>query len=367
MSAAGEPISTTWVQAEHRYPVQVGSGLRRALPEHLPEQASQVLLVHARALADAASALAEQVRGTGRSVVLFEMPDGEAAKELPVIARAWAQLGEHAFTRSDVVVGLGGGAVTDAAGFIAAAWLRGVGVVHLPTTLLGMVDAAVGGKTGINTEAGKNLVGAFHSPLAVLCDLELLRTLPPADLRAGMAEVIKVGFVADTRILDLIEADPGAALTPEGALLAELVHRAITVKAEVVGADLREAGRREILNYGHTLAHAIENAESYRWRHGDAVAVGMVFAAELAHRTGSVDDVLVARHRRILQAVGLPVTYSGAPWEQVALVMRRDKKARAGTLRFVVLEGLGQPARLHGPAEQVLIDCYAAIGAQPAR
>ncbi|MGC0250766.1 3-dehydroquinate synthase [Pseudactinotalea sp. Z1748] len=359
-------MNTIWVDAEHRYPVQVGTGLRTALPGHLPGAAAQVLLVYARALGGAAADLADQVRATGRSVVPMELPDGEAAKELPVIARAWDLLGEHAFTRTDVVVGLGGGAVTDAAGFIAASWLRGVGVVHLPSTLLGMVDAAVGGKTGINTAAGKNLVGAFHSPLAVLCDTDLLGTLPEADLRAGMAEVVKCGFIADPAILELIESDPAAALDPAGAVLTELVHRAITVKARVVSADLREADQREILNYGHTLAHAIENAESYRWRHGDAVAVGMVFAAELAWRTGHLGADVLERHRRVLRSLGLPIHYDGAPWTRLAEAMRRDKKARGGVLRFVILEGTGAPVRLQGPDEEELVAAFESVSSSGA-
>lgn len=354
-------MSTIEVDADRRYPVLVGSGVRRQVADHVPEGAAQVLLVHPAALVDEAEQLGQQVRGSGPQVVLLEVPDGEAAKDLEVIAGGWDLLGQHAFTRSDVVIALGGGAVTDAAGFIAATWLRGVEVIQVPTTLLAMVDAAVGGKTGINTSAGKNLVGSFHSPLAVLCDLQMLATLPPADLRAGLAEVIKCGFIADPQILDLVQADPAAALDPGSSVLAELVQRSISVKAQVVSADLREADQREILNYGHTLAHAIENAESYRWRHGDAVAVGMVFAAEVAHRAGRLGAADLNRHRRVLTAVGLPTSYTGATWDRLLTAMRRDKKARAGTLRLVVLEGVGHPARLHGPDPQVLQEAFRAV------
>lgn len=354
-------MSTILIDADRRYPVLVGTGVREQLVDHLPGGAAQVLLVHPGALTSVAGEMAEQVRESGRQVVLLEVPDGEAAKELSVIAGGWDLLGRHAFARTDVVIALGGGAVTDAAGFMAATWLRGVEVIQVPTTLLAMVDAAVGGKTGINTAAGKNLVGSFHSPAAVLCDLQMLITLPPADLRAGMAEVIKCGFIADPHILALVQRDPDAALEPTSPELAELVHRSITVKAEVVAADLREADRREILNYGHTLAHAIENAESYRWRHGDAVAVGMVFAAELACRTGHLSAADLDRHRQVLHAVGLPTTYAGAPWQALLTAMRRDKKSRAGTLRFVVLEGIGRPVRLSGPDPQVLEEAFGAI------
>ncbi len=358
-------MSTIWVRAEHDYPVQVQPGARAQVADHLPADAAQVLLVHPRVLQSTATELTARIGATGRRVHTLPMPDGEDAKDLAVISGAWDLLGEHAFTRSDVIVALGGGAVTDAAGFIAATWLRGVPVLHLPTTLLGMVDAAVGGKTGINTTAGKNLVGSFHSPVAVLCDVEMLTTLPPDDLRAGLAEVIKCGFIADPQILTMIEHDPGAAQAPGGAVLAELIRRAIAVKAQVVSADLREADRREFLNYGHTLAHAIENAEEYRWRHGDAVAVGMVFAAELGHRTGHLDASGLDRHRDVLTAVGLPTTYRGASWERLLTAMRRDKKTRAGTLRFVVLDEIGRPTRVEGPQEQVLRACYEAVSPSP--
>ncbi|MFD0788343.1 3-dehydroquinate synthase family protein, partial [Micromonospora azadirachtae] len=198
----------------------------------------------------------------------------------------WDRLGEAGFTRTDAVVGVGGGAVTDLAGFVAACWLRGVRWVPVATSLLGMVDAAVGGKTGINTAAGKNLVGAFHPPVGVICDLATLDSLPPADLAAGLAEVVKCGFIADPVILDLVEANPAAAVDPTGAVTRELIERAIRVKADVVSGDLRESGVREVLNYGHTLAHAIEKVEGYRWRHGHAVAVGVVYAGALARLAG---------------------------------------------------------------------------------
>src|SRR5262249_1295282 len=216
----------------------------------------------------------------------LEVPDAEAGKDIEVAAQCWEALGAANFTRTDGVVGVGGGAVTDGAGFVAACWLRGVPVVQVPTSLLGMVDAAIGGKTGVNTAAGKNLVGAFHPPVGVLCDLSTLDTLPAAELTTGLAEVVKYGFIADPAILDAIEPDPAAAADPRGAVLPELVVRSVRVKACVVAQDLRESGLREILNYGHTLAHAIENVEGYAWRHGHAVSVGLVFAAALARLAG---------------------------------------------------------------------------------
>jgi 3-dehydroquinate synthase len=256
--------------------------------------------------------------------------------------------------------------VTDLAGFVAATWMRGIDVVFVPTTLLGMVDAAVGGKTGINTPEGKNLVGAFHHPSGVVCDLDALATLPANDLRAGMAEVVKCGFVSDTAILDLVEGDPAAAVDLRSPLLADLVERAVRVKADVVSADFREAGLREVLNYGHTFGHAVETVERYEWRHGAAVSVGMVYAAELARLAGRLDEVAVARHRAVLGALGLPTTYRGDRWPQLLEVMRRDKKNRGALLRFVVLDRIGRPSRLEGPDPSLLHAAYAEISREAA-
>jgi 3-dehydroquinate synthase len=239
--------------------------------------------------------------------------------------------------------------------------------VHVPTTLLAMVDAAVGGKTGLNTAEGKNLVGAFHEPAGVLCDLTTLRTLPHPELVSGLAEVVKCGFIADPAILDVVEGSRTAATTPGTAELAELVTRAVRVKAEVVSADLKESGGsaghpgREALNYGHTLGHAIERAEDYRMRHGEAVAIGMVFVAELARLAGRLDEATAERHRATLASVGLPTTYAGASWEQLLATMRIDKKSRGDLLRFVVLDGLARPAVLEGPPQQWLESAFAAV------
>jgi 3-dehydroquinate synthase len=224
-----------------------------------------------------------------------------------------------------------------------------------------MVDAAVGGKTGINTDAGKNLVGAFHQPAAVLIDLATLETLPRNELVAGMAEIVKAGFIADPVILDLIEADPEAALDPTGTVLAELIRRAVAIKAEVVAADEKESQLREILNYGHTLAHAIERRERYQWRHGAAVSVGLVFAAELGRLAGRLDDDTADRHRSILTSLGLPVTYDADALPQLLEYMAGDKKTRAGVLRFVVLDGLAKPGRLEGPDPSLLAAAYAEV------
>ena len=343
------------------YDVVVGHDLAGHLPAMLGEAVQRVAFLYDGTLGELAQPIVDSLVDC-YDVLALGLPPGEGGKNAGVVTDLWEALGAAGFTRSDVVVTFGGGATTDLGGFVAATWLRGVRVIHLPTTLLGMVDAAVGGKTGINTAEGKNLVGAFHSPRAVLCDLDTLATLPPEDHVAGLAEVVKCGFIADPRILELVEADGGAAARDHRSpVLAELVRRAVEVKADVVSADLREQGRREFLNYGHTLAHAIELGEDFRWRHGDAVAVGMVFAAELARAAGRLSADDVARHRRVLLALGLPTTYRQDRWPQLLEAMGRDKKTRGSMLRFVLLDGVGSPGRLEGPDPALLEQAYAAL------
>jgi 3-dehydroquinate synthase len=342
------------------YPVLVGTDLLGELPALLPG-ATRVAVLHPPTLPALADRVAAVLREHGLATQLIEVPDGEDAKRLDVAGRCWDLLGDAGFTRSDAVVGVGGGATTDLAGWVAAAWLRGVRVVHVATSLAGMVDAAVGGKTGINTARGKNLVGAFHPPAGVLCDLATLATMPAADYAAGLGEVVKCGFIADPVILELLERDPASAVAPGNPVERELVERSVRVKAEVVGADLTEQGRREILNYGHTLGHAIERAENYRWRHGAAVSVGLVYAAALGRRLGRLDDATADRHRALLQALGLPVSYASEAYDALLATMRVDKKARGNRLRFIVLDGLAQPVAVDDPDPAVLAAAYAEV------
>jgi len=350
------------VRGASPYPVVVGAGVRGELAATVTSLgAARALIVHQPTLASQAEEVRAALVAGGVDAHRIEVPDAEEGKSLAVLGFCWEVCGSVGLTRGDVVVSLGGGAVTDLAGFVAATWMRGVRVVHVPTTLLAMVDAAVGGKTGINTSAGKNLVGAFHEPSAVLVDLTTLRTLPTAELVAGSAEIVKTGFIADPVILELIERDPVAALDPAGDVLPELVRRSIQVKADVVAADLRESHLREILNYGHTLGHAVEHREGYRWRHGAAVSVGLVFAAELARAAGRLDDATADRHRAVLSSVGLPVGYEPGVLPELLETMRGDKKSRSGTLRFVVLDGLAKPGRLEGPDPELLDTAYAAL------
>jgi 3-dehydroquinate synthase len=348
------------VPGDRPYDVLIGRDLVPELPA-LIDGAVRTAVLFAAPLAERAGAVAAAIEKADIRPTVIEVPDAEEGKSIGVAARCWDELGAAGFTRTDVVIGVGGGAVTDLAGFVAASWLRGVRWVPVPTSLLGMVDAAVGGKTGVNIAAGKNLVGAFHPPAGVLCDLDALDALPAADLVAGLAEVVKCGFIADPAILEAIEADPAAAADPRSAVLAELVERAVRVKARVVGADLRESGLREILNYGHTLGHAIEKRERYGWKHGHAVAVGLVYAAELSRLSGRLDDPTAARHRSVLELLGLPTGYEPDAWPDLLAAMRVDKKTRADTLRFVVLDGLGKPGVLAGPSEETLANAYAEV------
>ncbi|PYI67426.1 3-dehydroquinate synthase [Arthrobacter livingstonensis] len=361
MNELNTVIKVTGTAPTDNYDVVVGRGLLANLPELLGERVKRVLVIHPRALRATGEAVREDLAAAGFTSLTAEIPDAEEGKHIQVASFCWQVLGQNDFTRSDAIVAVGGGAVTDVAGFVAATWLRGVKVVHLPTSLLGMVDASVGGKTGINTAEGKNLVGAFHPPAGVLVDLDTLDTLPPNELLSGMAEVVKCGFIADPAILELIEANPEAVKDPRSDVLRELIERAITVKARVVSEDLTETGLRETLNYGHTLGHAIEHAERYSWRHGAAVSVGMMFAAELARSVGRLSDDDADRHRRILDQLGLPLTYRRDRWQALLDGMRRDKKTRGDLLRFVVLDGIGRPGILEVPDPSLLFAAYQEI------
>jgi 3-dehydroquinate synthase len=357
-----DDISRIEVGGPAPYPVLIGHGLLGELAALLGD-AARVAVIHPPTLRATADAVRTDLGRSGYDTQLIEVPDGEDAKKLEVAGFCWDVLGQVGFTRSDAIVGLGGGATTDLAGWVAAAWLRGVTVVQVATTLAGMVDAAIGGKTGINTARGKNLVGAFHPPAGVVCDLATLETLPPNDYVAGLAEVVKCGFIADPAILDLIEADPSAAAKPGSAVERELVERSVRVKAHVVAEDLTEKGLREILNYGHTLGHAIERAERYRWRHGAAVSIGLVYAAALGRLLGRLDDATADRHRAVLESLGLPTSYAADAFPGLLDTMRIDKKARGSRLRFIVLDGLARPVAVDDPDPAVLAAAYSEVSA----
>jgi 3-dehydroquinate synthase len=348
-------------RGEKDYEILLGRGLLDELAGTIGNSVKKVLLVYPEPLEVSAQAVAETLTASGKSVWQFPVADGESAKTDRWLTIAWSSLGQAEFSRSDAVVSLGGGSTTDLAGFIAATWLRGIKVVHVPTTLLAIVDASIGGKTGINTQEGKNLVGAFHDPHAVLADLDTLETLPKVELGSGFGEIIKCGFIKDPVILDLIEENTAEAIDIRSDRFFELVQRTIQVKVDTVGSDFKESGTREFLNYGHTLGHAIELAEHYKMKHGHAVAIGMCFVAELARSTGRLDDSTADRHKEILKRIGLPTTYSKDRWSALYTGMQIDKKSRGGILRFVVLDGLGKPGMLEAPTEELLYSAFLEI------
>jgi 3-dehydroquinate synthase len=335
-----EQTSELEVSGANAYGVRVGRGIRFDAGELLGSDVRRVLIVHQPTLAAAAAELRESL--TDRyEVLLAEVPDAEAAKRVEVAAFCWQIMGQADFTRSDAVIGFGGGAATDLAGFVAA---------------------TIGGKTGINTAEGKNLVGAFYAPAGVLCDLDTLDALPRNDLLAGYAEIVKAGFIWAPEILDNVEGDLDAATDVHGPVFRRNLELAIDMKAKVVSEDFREAGLREILNYGHTLGHAIEHAERYQWRHGAAVSVGMVFAAELARLSGRLHDDVVDRHRSILTSLTLPITYPSGRWQTLLATMQRDKKTRGNTLRFIVLDDIARPTVMQAPDPSLLFAAYQEIG-----
>lgn len=344
------------------YRVHIGAGVRAELAA-LAADAHRVAIIHPPTLRGAAD---ELVRVVGERCLRLEVPDAEAAKTAKTLASCWDALADAGFTRSDLIVGLGGGATTDLAGFVAASWLRGVGYVAVPTSVLGMVDAAVGGKTGINLAAGKNLVGAFWEPKAVLCDLDLVGTLPASEVSSGMAEIIKCGFIADPEIVRLVGESASESVDVASARFAELVRRAVQVKATVVAGDLRERTSsggevgREALNYGHTLGHAIEANEGYTWRHGPAIAVGMVWMAEVSRRLLGLSDDAVELHRELFSSVGLPTCYAG-DWFRLRELMNLDKKARGTALRLIGLPSIGVVEVIANPDETVLADAYRTV------
>lgn len=319
------------------------------------ESTSKVVLVSDESL-DAQHCQVESILvSRGVSLKSLRIPSGERAKDISVLSSLWDFLGEEGVTRSDMLIGLGGGSTTDLVGFAAATWMRGIRYINIPTTLLAMVDASVGGKTAINSPFGKNLVGAFHMPTSILIDPGFLKTLPGFELSNGCAEIIKCGFIKDEMILDLFEKDEYD--------YPELIRRAIAVKEGFVQADPTEthSGVREILNYGHTLGHALEKRLNYEMSHGQAIAIGMMFVAEVSRALGLIDDSIVDRHRRLLSRVGLSTTISGVNWNDVLPDMTRDKKNRAGKLRFIVLRGIGSAEVIEDIDMKVLESAYAKV------
>lgn len=321
------------VVAGVKRPVYVGSGSDLVIASLPAVRAAEKVFVVSHPSLDP---IAGRIVRSLEVAELVMIPEGEATKSLDVVASVYERLAEAAAHRHDLVIGVGGGVVTDLAGFVASTYNRGMPVIQVPTTLLGMVDAAIGGKTGVNLPAGKNLVGTFHQPAAVVCDTSFLSTLPAPELTAGLAEVAKYGFIAEPALLDVL--DRGMSAVHES--IDDLVLTSARIKCDVVGRDERESGVREILNYGHTFAHAIEVTSGYgSIRHGEAVSLGMMAAAHLAAVLGRLDEASVDRHRGVLEAVGLPVRAS-LEIDELERAWMRDKKYRGG-VRFVLLSRLG--------------------------
>jgi 3-dehydroquinate synthase len=319
----------------------VGRALLARLDELLPDLpgAAKALIVTHPGISSLAAPVAAALERAGLGVTLAEVPEGEGSKTLAQADRLYGLLAGAGAHRRDLVVSVGGGVLSDLCGFVAATYHRGMPVVHVPTTLLAQVDAAIGGKTGVNTAHGKNLVGAVHQPVAVVCDIDVLNGLPQEELVSGLAEVCKYGFIAAPDLLELLEKRGPEILGRDPELLEEIVATCVAIKAAVVARDERESGERAHLNYGHTFGHAIEHSSGLR--HGEAISVGMVCAACLASELGLLGDDTVALHLRLLGSLGLPVT-TELQIDELEGIWRHDKKYD-GEVRFVVLEGLGRP------------------------
>jgi 3-dehydroquinate synthase len=341
------------VVSEHSYSILVGCSWQQELSRQVNER-TRVAIVCSSAMRSRIGF----IDAPDVEIHLMEIPDGEAGKEAKTLESLWDQLAKAGFTRSDLLVAIGGGATTDIAGFAAATWLRGIDWLAIPTTLAGMVDAAVGGKTGMNSAFGKNLVGSFHSPVEVLVDTKWLETLPDRDFAAGLAEVVKCGFIADREILTLLSGRSLSEIRSSKKLIEELILRSVQIKAHVVGVDFREGFAREVLNYGHTLGHAVELHSKYALRHGEAVSIGLVFVAELAHQKGILSEELVALHRSLLHRLGLPTTYPARAWDELLPMLSLDKKTRGKTVRFVAISGIGATLRLDDVSQSDLVKAY---------
>lgn len=346
-------MSNISVSADRKYEVEIDVNWQAAIKPLLVDR-GQVAIIVSEAMRDRIVGLPE----TDAQIHIFTIPDSEAGKSFATYQKVLDWLGAAGFTRNDLVIAVGGGAVTDLSGFVASSWLRGIDWVAVPTTLAAMVDAAVGGKTGINSEYGKNLIGSFFSPISVLVDLAWLETLSDRDFAAGLAEVLKSGFIVDGVIVDLLKGKSVPEIRSDRALTLELISRTVAVKAKVVSGDFKESFDREILNYGHTLGHAIELHCKYSLRHGECVSIGLVFAANLANQTGILSDEITQLHLSILQKLGLPTTYESRHWAELRASMAIDKKSRSGTLRFVAISEIGKTLRIEGPSESDLLAAY---------
>ena len=367
MRVSASPECVEIQLGERSYPILIGSDLLGESKSFaaVPAAAAALIVTNTTVAPLYAAALRGTLAGRFRAVHVLELPDGEAHKDWQTLNLIFDALLAHGCDRKTVLFALGGGVVGDMTGYAAASYMRGVPFVQVPTTLLAQVDSSVGGKTAINHPLGKNMIGAFYQPQLVLCDLATLATLPPRELSAGLAEVIKYGPIYDMQFFDWIEANIDAlAVAREPAAMAHAVKRSCEIKAAVVGQDERETGLRAILNFGHTFGHAIESGLGYgEWLHGEAIGCGMVMAAHLSQRLGGVDAAFVQRLTALIERAGLPVVGPALGVERYLELMRIDKKSEAGEIRFVVVDKPGSAVVRSAPdamVREVLAQCCAA-------
>ncbi len=338
-------MKTITIKAEHNYPVQVGV--------NSPDELSRIAKLHNKILVVVPKSLLSKVKINLTKYELFVTPDGETQKNSQVLQRLWDKCAALGIQRGDALIAIGGGATSDLVGFAAATWLRGVNWYAFPTSLAAMVDASVGGKTGINAKSGKNLIGSFYSPKEVLIDLKFIDSLSRRDFSAGMAEVIKCGFISDYKILNLVQ--------DEQLDVKQIVYRAVKVKADVVSKDFKESKLREILNYGHTLGHAVEKDSAYKMRHGEAVSIGMVFAAELSAELAGLSSDAVLLHRELSILYDLPISYPRKRWPYLLQLIGKDKKTKGSSLRFVGISKIGKPVWFENVSPSLLAKVYERI------
>ncbi|WP_208296105.1 bifunctional shikimate kinase/3-dehydroquinate synthase AroKB [Telluria antibiotica] len=359
-------ISLNVELGDRSYPIAIGRGLlddASLLNRHIGGSGKVAIVTNTTVAPLYLEKVAAPLRAAGREVVPIVLPDGEEYKNWESLNLVFDALLANKCDRKTTLVALGGGVVGDMTGFAAATYMRGVPFVQIPTTLLAQVDSSVGGKTGINHPLGKNMIGAFYQPRAVIADTATLDTLPQRELAAGLAEVIKHGAILDAGFFDWIEANIVKLVARDHAALAHAIARSCEIKADVVARDEREGGLRAVLNFGHTFGHAIEAGMGYgAWLHGEAVGCGMVMAADLSHRLGLIDAAAVARVCALVQAAGLPVVAPDLGTPRWIELMEVDKKNEGGAIKFILLKPLGSPSITNAPREQLEATLKASVG-----
>ena len=342
---------------ERSYPIHIGSGTIARVGDVLAREGARraIVVTNDAVAAHWLPALRKSLEARGVASDVVTIPDGESNKNFATLESVITRLLELKAERKTMVVALGGGIVGDIAGFAAAVYQRGMPFVQVPTTLLAQVDSSVGGKTGINHPLGKNMIGAFYQPRAVLIDTQCLATLPKREVAAGLAEVIKYGAIRDAAFFAWLESNIDALVARDATALAHAIHESCRIKAAIVAADEREEGERALLNFGHTFGHAIETGMGYgQWLHGEAVAAGMVLAARVSHRTGRIDASDVQRLGALIARAGLPTVAPGLGFDRWKTLLARDKKVAAGTIRYILLEAIGQAIIATGIDDPVL-------------